>query len=164
MAAKIQGPWPIVHKDVLARLSIDCESFRGELWTQLCRVRDIQGQLVQGVNQLFNAVDRKLIQNDRRIETEQGRINGVYTSNRELIGDREESERKHPNPGKITAVGRILEGINKAIEGEVNRGINSVLQNPDAMMREETKFDATLPRENLQARNLGKLTSMCRFG
>ena len=58
MAEKIQAIWPIVHKDVLARLNIDCESFRG-LETQRSSVRDIQGGIVQGPNQLVNDVDRK---------------------------------------------------------------------------------------------------------
>ena len=53
----------------------------------ICRIRDIQGELVQGVvSQLTNAVDRKLIQNDQRSETQEGMIKGIYTTMRELIG------------------------------------------------------------------------------
>ena len=60
VAEQIQVLGPIVHKDVSDMVNIGCGRFRG-LETQLCCVRDIQGQLVHGVNQLANAVDRKLI-------------------------------------------------------------------------------------------------------
>ena len=59
--------------------------FYGALETQLCRVRDIQGQLVRGVNQLAIDVEIKLIQNDQRSETQEGMIKGLYTAMRELI-------------------------------------------------------------------------------
>ena len=106
----------IVHRDFIDRLNIGCESFSGAFETQLRWVRDIQGQLVQGSNQLSNAVDSKLIQNDQRSETQERMIKGICTEMQELIGDREESARKHPNPEKITSVDQKLEGIDKAIE------------------------------------------------
>ena len=48
LAEELQPLGPIAHKAVLARLNIDCESFRGELETQLSWVGDIQMELVQG--------------------------------------------------------------------------------------------------------------------
>ena len=93
-AEKIQVVEPIVHNDVLARLDIGCESFRGgKLETQLSRVRDIAGKLVQGANQLVIDVDRKLIQNSQRSKKRGEMIKGLYTAMREFIGGREESER-----------------------------------------------------------------------
>ena len=63
-----------------------------------------------------------------------------------LIGGRQESARKHSNPEKIASTDQKLEGINKAIEGEVNRGINSVLRNIDKRAHGGTKVDATSPK------------------
>ena len=80
MAENIQVTGPIGHKDVLARLNIDCGSFRVELETHLSWVRDIQGELVQGSNQLAIAVDRELIQDSQRSEKTGGVIKGLYTS------------------------------------------------------------------------------------
>ena len=87
MGEEIQVIWPIFHNDVLARLDIDFESFRVELETQLSRVRDIQGKLAHGANQLSIDVDIKSIQNSQRSEQQGETINGIYTAMQELIWD-----------------------------------------------------------------------------
>ena len=101
MAEELQPLGPIAHKAVLARLNIDCESFRGELETQLSWVRDMQGKQVQGSNQITIDVDSKLIQYSQRSEQQGAMIKGLYTSMRELIGGRGGIGKKHPNPPKI---------------------------------------------------------------
>ena len=47
VAEQIQVLWPHVHQDVLTRLNAGCESFRGELETHLCGLRDVHGRLAQ---------------------------------------------------------------------------------------------------------------------
>ena len=86
MAKKIKALWPYVHHDVLTRLNIGCESFRGELETQLNRVSNIQGDISQGVPQFAHAVDSRLIQNNQRNETKEGMIKELYTAARNLVG------------------------------------------------------------------------------
>ena len=116
MAVKIQGIGKIAHKDVLDRLNIDCESFRGELETQLSWVRDIQWQLVQGANQLSIDVDSKLIQYSQRSEQQGAMIKGLYTSMQELIGVGK-NRQENILVRKIHIGRPKLAGINNAIDG-----------------------------------------------
>ena len=78
MPAQIQVTWPVVHKDVLARMNIGCESFRGG------GVRDAAkpGKRYSAVDQLASDVGRKLIQNSQRGEKKGEMINLLYTSMR----------------------------------------------------------------------------------
>ena len=68
------------HHDVLIRLNNGCESFRGVLETQLCGMREVHGQLAQGMQQFAHAVDTKLVQNDQRNDTQEGMFNELCTS------------------------------------------------------------------------------------
>ena len=76
---KIQVLGPHVHQDVLAILDTGCERFLVELETQLGGARDVQGQLAQGTQQLPNAVDTKLVQNDQRNNAQEGTIRDICT-------------------------------------------------------------------------------------
>ena len=58
MVGEIQFLGPIVHQDVLVMLNSGCELFRGGLGAQLSRLKDVQGQLADGVHLLGNAVGR----------------------------------------------------------------------------------------------------------
>ena len=58
---KIQVLGPCVLQDVLIRLNNGRESVLGELETQLCGMRVVQGQIVQGVRQFALAVDTNLV-------------------------------------------------------------------------------------------------------
>ena len=116
MDVQIQVLWSYVHQHVLTRLNISGESSRGELGAQLNWVSNIQGELVQGVHQLANAVDRKLIQNDQRSATQEGMIKELYTAMQELMGpigkNRKENIQIHQ---KSTSVEQKPEGIDKVI-------------------------------------------------
>ena len=81
-----------------------------------------------------------------------------------LIGGRQESARKHSNPEKIASTDQKLEGINKAIEGEVNRGINSVLRNFDKRAHGGTKVEATSPKAPSKHDSSGNLTPCLDWG
>ena len=60
-AEQIQDPGPHVHQDVLIGLNNGRESFRRGLATQLFGMRDVHGQLDQGMHQCALAVDTKLV-------------------------------------------------------------------------------------------------------
>ena len=86
MAEAIQILGPHVHQDVLTRLNKDCGSFRGELETQLCWARDVQGDIVQGAQQFAQAVYSKLVQNDQSNDAQGGTIRELITSVRNSGG------------------------------------------------------------------------------
>ena len=89
---------------------------------------------------------------------------GLYTATQELIGDRKESERKHPDPEKFTSVDQKLGGINKEIEGVVNSGINSSLQNSDKRANGGTKVSETSPKEPSKAESSENLPPCLDLG
>ena len=103
MHETIQVIGPIVRNDVLDRVDIDCESFRGvgvRNATKFCK--RYSRETSAWAHQLASDVDRKLIQTSQRGGKQGVMINGLYTSMRESIGGREESTRKHPNPENLT--------------------------------------------------------------
>ena len=104
MDAQIQLLGPNVHQDVLIWMNNGRGSFRGELETQLRRVRNVQGRLFQGAQQFSHAVDNKLVQNDQRNDTQGGTIKELFTEMQNLGGrgwaNREESARKHSYASK----------------------------------------------------------------
>ena len=93
--------------------------FPGELETQLGGMRDVQGQLAQGMQQLASDVDTKLVQNDRRDNSQEGRNDQGYmyiiAKFRGEIG-----QNHHENMAmyqKVTKVEQQMEGIGNVIEG-----------------------------------------------
>ena len=87
--------------------------------TQLNWVSNIQGPLVQGVQQLAHAVDSKLIQNDQRSETQEEMIKGICTAMRELLGEIGKNRQENIQiQKKFTSVVQKLGGINKVIGGK----------------------------------------------
>ena len=69
---KIQSPGSYLHHDFVARLNSSCENFRGELGFQLNWIKDVQGNMIQGVQNLAHAVGIRLIQNGQRNQTQEG--------------------------------------------------------------------------------------------
>ena len=68
---------------------------------------------------------------------------------------------------KFTSVEQKLEGIDKAIEGEVSKGISSSFQIIDARMRgggETSEVRATLSKVPIKGGAIGKIASMFRLG
>ena len=57
-----------------------------------------------------------------------------------------------------------MEGIDKVIEGEVSKGISSVLQNIDAAMRGGTKVDAALSKEHIKGESSANLPPCLDLG
>ena len=96
--------------------------FPGELETQLGGMRDVQGQLAQGMQQLANAVDTKLVQNDQRNNNQEGMIRDMCTALRNLgvqIGrNHQENLVMYQN---VTKVEQQMECIGNAIKGEVRK-------------------------------------------
>ena len=66
MAGEIRIVGPTVHRGVLTRLNLGCETFREELEPQLCWLLGTQGELADGAHQLANVSDSKLVQNPQR--------------------------------------------------------------------------------------------------
>ena len=77
---------------------------------------------------------------------------GLCTSMQEFLG--EIGKHRQGNiiiHQKFTSVAQKLEGIDKAVEGEVNKGSISVIQNLDAMMREAPKVDSALSKAPIKS-------------
>ena len=112
----------------------------GGLETQLNWVSNIQGQIVQGVQQFAHAVDNKLTQNDQRNETQSGMINELYTAVQNSAGEIGKNQKGNVLiHQKCTSVERKMGGIDNAIEG-VGKGTSSFLQNRDAKMHGELRL------------------------
>ena len=50
----------------MGKLNSSCEISRVELGFQLDRIKDVHGNMLQGMQNLAKAVDARLIQNDQR--------------------------------------------------------------------------------------------------
>ena len=69
---EIQSLGPYVRQDVVDRLNSSCEISREELGCQLNWIKDVRGNMIQGVQNLAHAVDTRLIQNDQRGQKQVG--------------------------------------------------------------------------------------------
>ena len=72
IADQVQSLGPDVHQDVVARLNSSCGIFREELGSQLNWIKDVQENMLHGMENLANAVDTRLIQNDQRSRAKEG--------------------------------------------------------------------------------------------
>ena len=75
---QIQSLWSYAHQDVAARLNSSCEISREELGRQLNWIKDFQGNMIQRMQNLANAVATRLIQNEQRNQTQEGIMDGLY--------------------------------------------------------------------------------------
>ena len=65
--------------------------FREELGAQLDWIKGVQGNALQRMRNLANAVDTRLIQNDQRNDTQEGVTDGLYASLRNLTVEMEKT-------------------------------------------------------------------------
>ena len=80
---QIQSLGPYVRQDVADKLNRSCEFFREVLGFQLDRIKDVQGNMIHGMQNLANAVYARLIQNDQRNDTRRNN-GGLYAALRNL--------------------------------------------------------------------------------
>ena len=66
IADRKQELWPYIHHDVEAQLGNRCEMFRTDFGDQLGRLKDVQQQMAQCMDNIVSVVDTRLLQNDRR--------------------------------------------------------------------------------------------------
>ena len=78
IAEQIQSLWPYVRQDVAAKLNSSCEISREELGFQLDWIKAVRGNMLQGMQNLENAVATRLIQNNQRNETQERIMEGLY--------------------------------------------------------------------------------------
>ena len=145
MAEQIQVPWPNVHQEVLAKLNMGCELFRNELGSQLNWLRDMQGQLADGVNHLANALGSKLVESSERRDRKEHVISVLYTSMRKGMVELEINKVYNiQTKGQFASAKQKLEGVNRKIEG-VRRSTGSFLHRyNESMKKEATNVEAKL--------------------
>ena len=68
----------------MGKLNRSCEVFREELGVQIDWIKGVRGNMSQGLRNLANTVDTRLIQNDQRNETQEGATEGLFAALRNL--------------------------------------------------------------------------------
>ena len=124
VAEQIQVLWPYVPQDIVDSLENGLVGFCGSLEMKLFGVRDFQGEVAQGMHQLENDVDNRLIQNDQRDATKEGTIDGLFTVLQNLGGEMGKNHQENIQTSqKVAMAEKQLGGIGKAIEVELSTGM-----------------------------------------